>query len=318
MRVTESAGCLKQERLEQLVVDVLDGVRVPEDLHVEVRGGDESGFSLLRGTEPIAERQFQTMPASCDERHATMSVVIALSIEHAMSSWDEQEVDAAVSPEETAEEHEPRASEVEGVGEKEASSPAEREPAPAPAQPEGFALEVHAGVGYSYGVLPEPAALAILGVSALLSKTLSVGLTGLSSERSRIEFELPPDATEEAFSSAESHLVALMARACWEQRFDQSASELCGGLAAGRVHSRGVEGFEPLADGASVPWLAALVHAGGRVPARGPMGLGFGVDLFANLMRPGVELEGSGTVTKPRDGAPVGGAGSLFAFFVLQ
>jgi hypothetical protein len=318
----QPSGCFEREQLEAEVLAELGPTEVPARLHVQANLGKPSGFVLWDGDEVVAERQFESLPPDCAAQLRMLAVVIALAIEHKVSS-DQDASHSAV--EEKSLETLPKASGTPPSSEpKSEILPEQEEPKSQQREkPKSWALRGAAGVGYSFGVLPVPAPLvtAELGVVVWRGWSAEVGL--IVSDQMRIGFEVEqPEGrgsrvVDEAFSQAIGQLIGGKAQGCWERFFEKGAMGLCGGLAAGRFHARGVEGFQPN-PGEGVPWFAGFSRFTARAPARGPFGAALNADIFANFLRPGVELTGEGSAKSPLDTPVAGGVVSLGMFFVVQ
>lgn len=314
-------SCLVREKLETQVRVELGTLEVPAELHVHVKLGEQPGFVLEDRDEVVAERQFESLPQDCDAQLKMLSVVIALAIEHKVTN-DE---DVGSSAHETPVQEQPKVSAVEAPKALE-SKPLQKEvlrESPTRDKPKSWALRGSSGVGYSFGVLPVPAPIVTAEIGVIVWRGWSAELGLIATDRMRIGFDVEPpegaesSAPDEAFSQALGQLLAGKVQGCWEQFYQDGALALCGGLAAGRFHARGVEGFGPN-PGQGVPWMAGFARVSGRAPARGPFGLSLNADVFGNILRPGVELTGEGSAKSPIDTPVAGGAVSLGMFFVVQ
>lgn len=291
---------------------------VPPGLRVRVRSAEEPGFSLEEGDAVVAERSFESLPSSCDAQVRMFSVVVALAIEHRVL---EQEVEAAEREKKSAQAQAP----TEEAPEPQEKTPAKskREPSKSAQKEKRWGLRGSGGVGYSFGLLPVPAAIVSGEIGVVVWRGWSAEVGVMMSDRMRIGFDVEApegsglSAPDEAFSQALVQLVAGKAQGCFEPGFEEGALGLCAGVAAGRFHARGVEGFQPR-PGQGIPWLGAFSRFTGRAPARGPFGVTLNADIFANFIRPGVELVGEGSVKRPVDTPVAGGGVSLGMFFVVQ
>lgn len=314
--------------LESSVKADLGPVGIPSELSVEIIGGSE-GFFLFDGETLVAERRFDSVPSDCDAQVRMLSVVIAMAIEHHVVSAGAEPKATESSPGEPVvsapPKHEIPQAKVDAALVQPTPEPREK---PKRRQtrriPEDrFASRVALGASYSYGLMPVAAPLWTTEAGLMFPGGWFIGAGFLSSERMRIAFEIPEEegngvsVPEEAFTKALGQLMAGTLVGCYEPAFEDGEIGFCAGMAAGRFHARGVEGFEPN-PGQSVPWLAALGRVIGRAPARGPFGMSLSIDIFANFLRPGVELLGEGSAKSPRDAPPVGGAIGLGTFFVIK
>lgn len=315
-------ACMGRQQLETAVLAELGSVKIPDGLRVQAEVDDNPGFILRDREEIVAERRFDVLPSHCDAQLRMLAVVIALAIEHRVARQTEQHESAVEEP---IVDDPPKSSAAVSAGSIESppeEKPDERKQKERELQ-KSWALRGSGGVGYSFGVIPVPAPIVSAELGVVVWRGWSVEVGVIVTDRMRIGFDvLIPEgagarAPDEAFSQAIGQLLAGKAQGCWEPAFEDGTLGICAGLAAGRFYARGVEGFQPN-PGSGVPWLAAISRFTGRVPARGPFGASLNVDIFGNLLRPGVELTGEGSVQRPVDTPVVGGAVSLGMFFVVQ
>lgn len=323
----QSAECMTRERLETEVLAELGPLQVPAGLSVQVELGGQAGFVLRDGDEIVSERRFESLPPDCAAQVKMLSVVIALAIEHKVSSDKEtsqpvasgppanEQLQTAVAP--------PLSESKADLSKPERKRTDTRLKSPVRVKPKKWGLRGSGGVGYSFGVLPVPAPIVTAEMGVVVWRGWSAEVGFLMTDRMRIGFDVEePEGAEatapdEAFSQALGQLVGGKAQGCWERFYQDGALGICGGVAAGRFHARGVEGFQPN-PGQGVPWLAGFTRVVGRAPARGPFGLSLSADVFGNILRPGVELTGEGSAKSPIDTPVAGGAVSLGMFFVVQ
>ncbi len=325
----ERMACMSRADLESSIEKDLGSVEVPTGLSVEILGPGE-GFLLNDGARIVAERRFDSLPTDCDAQLRMLSVVIAMAIEHHVATSGNQpdesegrESEPESSPVVREVQQTPPAPRVEASVE---SSVRERKSKPGRTRSpvdDPFAVRVAGGASYSYGIMPVAAPFWTAEAGVMLRGGWFIGGGFLSSERMRIAFEVPEEEAdgilvpEEAFTKALVQLMGGTLLGCYEPAFEKGRLGVCAGVAAGRFHARGVEGFDPN-PGEAVPWLAALGRFIGRTPARGPFGMSLSLDIFTHFLRPGVELVGEGSAKSPRDSPPVGGAIGLGTFFVIQ
>lgn len=314
----EPSPCFERAKLEEAVTTELGATAVPEGLLVQFTSAESPGFVLKEGDAIVAERHFESLPSECQAQVRMLSVVMAMAIEHRVSEQTLAGARQKPEPSQTPTPEEPRAAP------KTAPKKMTREKSSKSTEKQKkWGVRASGGVGYSFGLLPVPAPVVSgeLGVVVWRGWSAEVGI--MASDRMRIGFdvEAPPgsglSAPDDAFTQALVQLVAGKAQGCFEPRFEDGALGVCAGLAAGRFHARGVEGFQPRA-GQGLPWFGAFSRVTGRAPARGPFGVTLNADIFANFIRPGVELIGEGSVKRPVDTPVAGGVVSLGMFFVVE
>ncbi len=85
LEVTAGATCIEHDRLATQVRTWLEDPRVDARLRIQVVGDDESplrlSFTLRRGDEIIAVREFDPAPERCTDLHAVVGLAIALAID---------------------------------------------------------------------------------------------------------------------------------------------------------------------------------------------------------------------------------------------
>lgn len=313
--------CLKRDQLEAAVVAELGSTEVPSGLRVEVQVADDAGFTLRDGETVVAERRFESLPEDCHAQEKMLAVVIALAIEHKVSNDAEKRAETSQPPTVATEPPVPKAntsdqkSRVLPTGDDADAKLREKK--------KGWGLRGSGSIGYSFGVLPVPAPVVSGELGVVVWRGWSAEIGVIATERVRIGFDVEvPDgsglsAPDEAFSQALVQLLAGKAQGCFERGFEKGALGICGGLAVGRFHARGVEGFQPSV-GEGIPWAAGFSRFTGRAPARGPFGATLNADIFAHFIRPGVELTGVGSVRRPVDTPVAGGVVSFGLFFVVE
>lgn len=83
--VNAGATCIEHERLATQVRAWLEDPRIDSRLRIEVVGDEESplklSFTLRRGDEVIAVREFDPAPERCTDLHAVVGLAIALAID---------------------------------------------------------------------------------------------------------------------------------------------------------------------------------------------------------------------------------------------
>lgn len=256
---------------------------------VEVGADDRrAGFVLLRGGDAIARREFESLPAACEDRRAAFSLALALAIDATLLE------SLGIEPRE------------EPPPERPAPPPHVEPPPPEGVEPppsEGVALAVRidAAASLFVGTLVDPVFGASGGIALAIDDVFAVRLGASAGAADEIAI---------ANGSASAELVALHLHACLLTTQSIFALEGCAGLSGGVVFAEG-SGFED-SRATELAWLAPSVRLAGRVPADSAIALALAIDGFVSVLRPMLEVRArDGLVTHSETLGTAGFSASL-------
>ncbi|MGD8858437.1 MAG: hypothetical protein PVI30_00395 [Myxococcales bacterium] len=291
--VEPGATCLDRRRLIRRVARWLERDRIDARIHVRVRGDEERAFGVTFTVERSADheraavRTIHDAPHDCDQLHSALALSIALAI------------DATLLEMATAAKAEPLPDDEELLG------PAE------PEQPRylrlAAALLGQAGSGVLTGVSLGFGARFELGPAPWLDLRLGAFYTGVSGQEiGSLDGQFSAD------------VLAGRLDVCGVvQPADELRMLVCGGVGAGRFHTRG-EGFSPSTEQSEL-WVATIFGLEAQIRAADWLHVAVGVDLLLPTARrriqavsPGGEVADDVTVTSA---GIVVGVGPVFRFF---
>lgn len=289
---SDAAGCTTEAALRARLRELKVRGHAGGKLEVRIDAASEPVvLELRRDGVVLATRRFEALPARCEERLETLAVVIALAVEHAAEPPEaEAPVEDALPAEEDPAPVEPEPAEPARAP---PEPPVEEQPQPEPVEREPPSLLIIAGAGGAYGLLPELAGVASVGVE-LPTESLRIGLSALASTQTN---------TELAGGSARAQLAGARAYGCAYGAAIGLDLQACAGLALGVVTGSG-RGYAST-DDATGTLLAPLLRLGARFPARGVASVGLAVEGFTNLVRPELQVSGhaGGKASVPALGA---------------
>lgn len=284
------------------------------DVQVTVHIAETPRIEVARGGQLIAERRFESFPASCNARRDAIAVAVALAIERA------READAApVTPVTGAESTTASDTTTASSTAPAAAAPASAAPAAEPDEPEAaaddasgggasaLALGAHAGVAAVLEVLPALAFAGVLGADVALG-AVRLSLSALASLEQR----------DDVLGAAiDSRLLLGRALACGDlASLGSVALEGCAGALGGAVFAGGY-GYESDRS-AEFAYVAALARAALRFPARGVLSGRLALDGLVPVVRPSYLLrEGESDQTTAVTPAPIGASLSVEVVLTL-
>jgi hypothetical protein len=291
-------------------------------------------FSLERGGSVVAKRNFDVLPAACDDRLDAVALAITLAIEHASapgagtagvgtpgaptpgattpsttaepprSAEPANGPDAKGQPETTASAKSQKPTQAEAEVEASAESP----PDTAPTKGSLGHLRLEAGGTWLVEALPDPALAISAGVEWALIGPVQLELAGLFAPQSQ---------TTLGEGSAHSQLFGGRALACLSGPAARFGLEGCAGAAGGVARATGSSSSSlPVSKTATMAWVAGVLRVALRYPADSRFSVRVAADGLANVVRPKLEVSGPGA-PHPEYAFPLGFAGSLELLFAL-
>ncbi len=291
------------------------------DVQVVVHLADTPRLEVSRAGQVIAERRFESFPASCNARRDAIAVAVALAIERAREAQDAPRASASAGPGAASGNTSDATTEsavVPAATAPAATTPAPSEAAPAPDasepdEPESAAddageggdsslgLGAHAGVAAVLEVLPALAFAGVLGADAAFGDVrLSVSALATLEQRDDV-----------LGAAIDSRLLLGRALACGDlTSLGSIALEGCAGALAGAVFAEGY-GYDSNRR-TELAYVAALARAALRFPARGVISGRLALDGLVPVLRPSYVLrEGESDQTTAVTPAPIGAALSV-------
>jgi hypothetical protein len=284
------------------------------DVQVIVHVADTPRLEVLRGGQLIAERRFESFPASCNARRDAIAVAVALAIERA------REVEAAATADASTPAATPATATASATTEaapssaatppEQASAPSEAASAQEPAEPveeasddgsSALELGAHVGAAALLEILPGLATAAVLGADVAFGD-VRVSVSGLASL----------DQSDDVLgASIDSRLILGRALVCGDlTRLGDVAFEGCAGALAGAVFASG-DGYDTDRS-TELAYVAALARAALRFPARRALAGRLALDGLVPVVRPSYLLrEAPGDGTTAITPAPIGASLAL-------
>ena len=276
------------------------------DARVSVRVRDERDvgqgvvFVVLREGRPVAERRLRPKSIPCPDLTAAVGIAIALAIDATflaslMNVADLESIKAPPAPP--------------------APPPPPSRPEPEKAPPSAAAphkeavgvrgsVQAHALVG----VLPTPVAGASFGFDVALAPWADLRISGMGTLRRPIRI---------GTGEADVTLAAGRFDGCFVRPVDAVSLVGCGGVVTGRWIAAG-SGYD-VNQSSSLPWMAAVARAEGRLRVGEGIHVVFAVDGYVPLLRPVLDVRGRDGKVVASDEAPAAGfgvaVGPLIAFF---
>jgi hypothetical protein len=316
----DDAGCVTEPALRSRVQRWLKPQSIAPDVRVQVdAAASPPRFSVRRGSEEVAARSFDVLPAACGDRLNAIAIAVALAIEHAThpESTEAAPPDTGATPPSdtntTAPEVEKPAQTPETPPntalpttsatppeEKKQEEPQETEADRRAARARRLGPHVYAGGGVMFEVLPEPVGAFALGADLPLA-WLRLDAALLATTRSTTDIDP---------GKVHTNLLAGRALVCAEAPFGLAG---CAGAGGGAALASGTGYLQP--NHTAAAWLAGIVRGSMRFPASARLSLRLAADALFNIVRP--QLVVKGTDGGKAAGRKVGVAGSLELLLAL-
>lgn len=254
-------ACLHADALRARLQHWLAGHPIDPTLSVVVHAAAEAPwFIVQRAVEPLAERRFDTLPASCEERRDALTLAIVIALEQATGA--QPQLTAPVVPIETY-----------AVAHPPTDAPPDR------TVDRHDRLRVHAAALVKLGVLPVTALALGLGVEVPIAAEWRLHVTGIATPTTEVVV---------GGARTDMNLASVRALFCAPLLAGNITVEACAGGLAGVVWARGVDYARNTT--ATLGVVSMLGRAALRWPANSPVSLRLAFDLSLQWLRPQLEV----------------------------